>query len=369
MPVVNREVVLPVTRERAWELVTEPAELETWLADDVEFEPEEGAPLRTEEDGECARASSSTSTERSGSSSPGATRSSSGRSRTTRPARASCVTEHRFAGRRARLGPELQALASRVPTRARRDDRIGAVFAALADPTRRQVVRSLSRAAGPDRLAAGRRAADDPPGGHQAPRGARPRRARRAAPRGPGDPLHAHARAAGGGDGLDGRRRRRAGTGGSHAGGARRGRRPHGPAALVTGAGGGIGRAAAERLLADGSTSSASTSRRRLRAPRRPARATAAPSTRRSSASAGSTSSSPTPASSTSRRSRSSPRTSGTRCSRSCSRARSCSPATPGRRSSAGRGRFIAIASAHALAASPVQGRLRRPPSTACSAW
>jgi uncharacterized protein YndB with AHSA1/START domain len=52
MPVVNREVVLPVPRERAWELVTEPAELETWLADEVEFEAEEGAPLRTEDDGE-----------------------------------------------------------------------------------------------------------------------------------------------------------------------------------------------------------------------------------------------------------------------------------------------------------------------------
>ena len=52
MPVVNREVVLPVPRERAWELVTEPAELETWLAEDVEFEPQEGAPVRTEDDGE-----------------------------------------------------------------------------------------------------------------------------------------------------------------------------------------------------------------------------------------------------------------------------------------------------------------------------
>jgi uncharacterized protein YndB with AHSA1/START domain len=52
MPVVNREVVLPVPRERAWELVTEPVELETWLADEVEFEPEEGAPLTTVEDGE-----------------------------------------------------------------------------------------------------------------------------------------------------------------------------------------------------------------------------------------------------------------------------------------------------------------------------
>jgi uncharacterized protein YndB with AHSA1/START domain len=47
MPVVNREVVLPCDRDRAWELITE--ELDGWLADDVEFEPEEGAPLRIDE--------------------------------------------------------------------------------------------------------------------------------------------------------------------------------------------------------------------------------------------------------------------------------------------------------------------------------
>ena len=46
MPVVNREVVLPVPRERAWELITEPSELERWLADEVEFAPEEDAPVR-----------------------------------------------------------------------------------------------------------------------------------------------------------------------------------------------------------------------------------------------------------------------------------------------------------------------------------
>jgi uncharacterized protein YndB with AHSA1/START domain len=46
VPVVERDVVLPVTRERAWELITEPAELEGWLADEVDFEAEEGAPLR-----------------------------------------------------------------------------------------------------------------------------------------------------------------------------------------------------------------------------------------------------------------------------------------------------------------------------------
>ena len=49
MPVVERDVVLPVTRERAWELITEPAELEEWLGDEVDFEPEEGAPLRIDE--------------------------------------------------------------------------------------------------------------------------------------------------------------------------------------------------------------------------------------------------------------------------------------------------------------------------------
>jgi uncharacterized protein YndB with AHSA1/START domain len=51
VPVVERDVVLPVTRERAWELITEPAELEEWLADEVEFEAEEGAPLRVSWDG------------------------------------------------------------------------------------------------------------------------------------------------------------------------------------------------------------------------------------------------------------------------------------------------------------------------------
>ena len=46
MPVVNREVVLPCDRERAWELITEDLD---WLADDVEFEAVEDAPLRIED--------------------------------------------------------------------------------------------------------------------------------------------------------------------------------------------------------------------------------------------------------------------------------------------------------------------------------
>ena len=48
MSTVRREIVLPVGRERAWELLTQPAELSEWLADDVELIAEEGAPLRVE---------------------------------------------------------------------------------------------------------------------------------------------------------------------------------------------------------------------------------------------------------------------------------------------------------------------------------
>src|SRR3954454_6048060 len=49
MSCVTREIVLPVTRERAWELVTDEDELREWLADDVEFEPEEGAAVRADD--------------------------------------------------------------------------------------------------------------------------------------------------------------------------------------------------------------------------------------------------------------------------------------------------------------------------------
>ena len=46
MSTVRREIVLPVERDRAWALLTEPRELSEWLADEVDLEPEEGAPLR-----------------------------------------------------------------------------------------------------------------------------------------------------------------------------------------------------------------------------------------------------------------------------------------------------------------------------------
>jgi uncharacterized protein YndB with AHSA1/START domain len=49
MSCITREIVLPVPRERAWELVTDEDELREWLADDVEFEAEEGAPVRADD--------------------------------------------------------------------------------------------------------------------------------------------------------------------------------------------------------------------------------------------------------------------------------------------------------------------------------
>ena len=53
MSSVRREVVLPVEPARAWELITDPSELEGWLAEEVELEPEEGGDVHVRfEDGE-----------------------------------------------------------------------------------------------------------------------------------------------------------------------------------------------------------------------------------------------------------------------------------------------------------------------------
>ena len=40
---IRREVVLPVERDAAWDAISDPRELETWLADDVDLEIEPGA--------------------------------------------------------------------------------------------------------------------------------------------------------------------------------------------------------------------------------------------------------------------------------------------------------------------------------------
>src|SRR3954465_6197429 len=40
---IRREIVLPVDRDVAWEAISDPAELETWLADEGALEGEAGA--------------------------------------------------------------------------------------------------------------------------------------------------------------------------------------------------------------------------------------------------------------------------------------------------------------------------------------
>jgi uncharacterized protein YndB with AHSA1/START domain len=49
MPSVRREVVLPLPRERAWELLTDQAALREWLAEDAELEPEPGGAVRADD--------------------------------------------------------------------------------------------------------------------------------------------------------------------------------------------------------------------------------------------------------------------------------------------------------------------------------
>jgi uncharacterized protein YndB with AHSA1/START domain len=49
---VERETILDADAERAWEAISDPAELERWLADEVDLEPVEGTPVRFEVDGE-----------------------------------------------------------------------------------------------------------------------------------------------------------------------------------------------------------------------------------------------------------------------------------------------------------------------------
>ena len=137
MSCVTREIVLPVPRERAWELVTDEAELREWLADEVEFEAEEGAPLRFDdregvveevEPGE--RIVFTWEGSRVWLAARG-------------PRRRHALRRDRGAPR-LRVGPE----AHRAGERRRAVSGLNEVFGALADPTRREVLRSLAEQPG-----------------------------------------------------------------------------------------------------------------------------------------------------------------------------------------------------------------------------
>ena len=144
MPVVNREVVLPVPRERAWELVTEPSELEGWLADEVEFEAEEDAPLRITDDGETREGVVEHVTEERADRLPlGRLARRVGARRTLRAARASWSPSTATPPTRSRGARSCMALAPRLDALPGVDD---ASSPRSRDPTRREVLRSVARA-------------------------------------------------------------------------------------------------------------------------------------------------------------------------------------------------------------------------------
>jgi uncharacterized protein YndB with AHSA1/START domain len=52
---VERETVLPASRDEVWEALTDSERLEEWLADDVELDPVEGGGISVSDDGGEAR--------------------------------------------------------------------------------------------------------------------------------------------------------------------------------------------------------------------------------------------------------------------------------------------------------------------------
>ena len=222
---VRREIVLPVERERAWELLTEPGELREWLADDVELEPEEGAPLRVawatgearegvvEEVEEQRRLRFRWDDDATGVPSrvewtlddaPGGTR---------------VVVEERplvpleLRGVPIALAPARDrhhGAGARRRARVRVGMDVDAVFAALADPTRRAVIGRLAQ-----EPASASRLAGELPVSRQAVAKHLAALDRAGlvggAPRGPRDALRARPGADGRGDGVDGLRRRAVG--------------------------------------------------------------------------------------------------------------------------------------------------------------
>ena len=174
---IEREIVLPVPREEAWEALTEPERLEEWFANDVELDAVPGGEGVFEWDNGEVRHAVVESVEEL-------------ERLVLRWDDEGTVelelVEHPAGTLRARPGDGARVGHRARPARERRvGDGVGAVFAALADPSRRDDRRAARHVRPRDVDRARGRAADDAPGGREASRdararGARPRAAARA---------------------------------------------------------------------------------------------------------------------------------------------------------------------------------------------
>ena len=195
----NAHVTLPADLDEAWDLLTRPDDLAGWLGREVVLDPTPGAAGRGRRPRRHACATWSSTRGRAGpppgvalvgrrrrraepatwrSPSP---RSSDGTARARgRGAGAGATPGRAQAAGPARRGRTGSCTSRRCswspppsggePTAADAEARAGAVFEALADPTRRAVLRDVAEHGPAHGHRAGRRAARQPPGGRQAPR-------------------------------------------------------------------------------------------------------------------------------------------------------------------------------------------------------
>ena len=152
---LTREVILPVSPEEAWDALTTEAELEAWFADEVELDPRPGGEATFRWEGRGSRRAVVEEVSephrfafRWDEEPDGATRSEGGPGTLGRLHAARPPARHAAGGRRVRLARRgaagRAAGASLDGGRRLAMEQVDAVFAALADPTRRQVIERLA---------------------------------------------------------------------------------------------------------------------------------------------------------------------------------------------------------------------------------
>ena len=228
---LERQVTLPSRPDDVWELLTRPDELAAWLGDEVVLDPTPGAAgtVRRARRHPARASWSKTSRRAAGSPGGGGRRAMTQRRRAAwrspcphrpmaplvRVVEQSAPTPARRGPGQRRRGVVAPAAPPRGPAAGRRrhpgvtlppdaEARAGAVFEALADPTRSGRAPRRRRARPGHGHGARRPAPRDPPGDRQAPRGAARGRSGDTGARRPGDPLLGQHRADGCGEPLAG---------------------------------------------------------------------------------------------------------------------------------------------------------------------